>query len=145
MSDFVNPTTTDLRLSVNDMPAPWVECTRAQYEAWSAIPQRYRKWVTDHIEEMTQAEKDAVDAALLIASRDAAVARLDSIEDTMRAFAQVMAYGFNAHTARINGILDAIDAGATIGAIKTSVASINNLPTYNMAGLRDAIRAKLGT
>ncbi len=145
MSDFVNPVTTDLRLSVNDMPAPWVECTRAQYESWSAIQHRYRKWVTDHIEEMTAPEKSAVNAAALEAAREASMQQLDNFEDNLRCFAQVMADGFNAHAARTNTILSSIDGAATFAALKTAVAGINNLPTYNMSELRAAIRAKKGT
>lgn len=150
MADVLNTSTLEMRASVNEAQAPynaapWIIITRAQFDLWSTIPQQYRKWTGVAVEEMTGPEKAAADLAALEALRDSIIQQVDNFEDLMRAFARVMADGFNAHAARTNAILDAIDAGANIGAIKASVASIQNLPTYNMAGLRAAIRAKLGT
>ena len=149
MADVLNTVSRELRASVNESQAPysaapWIVIARAQFDLWSTIPQRYRKWTGAAIEELTGPEKDAADAAAVEAARDEIIQELDSLENTLRAFAQVVADGFNAHGARTNGILDAIDTAGSLAALKTAVAGINNLPTYNMAGLRAAIRAQLG-
>lgn len=64
MPDYVHTTTLDLYRSQWPQPAGTVELTRAEYNAASAIPHKYRKWTGSAVAEMTQAEKDAVDAAL---------------------------------------------------------------------------------
>jgi hypothetical protein len=150
MADVLNTSTREMRASVNEAAspynaAPWIVITRAQFDLWSIIPQRYRKWTGSAVEEMTQPEKDAVDMALLEAQRDAIIQQLDQMEDILRAFAQLVMEQLNNHSTRINGVLDAIDSGANIGAIKTAVAQINNLPTLDFANLRAAIRAKIGS
>lgn len=150
MADVLNTSTLEMRASVNEAQAPysaapWILISRAQFDLWSIIPQIYRKWTGVAVEEMTVPEKAAVDAARIEAARDEIIQQLDNMEDTLRAFAQVVADGFNAHANRTNGILDAIDAAGSLSALKTAVGGINNLPTYTMAMLRSAIRAKLGT
>ena len=121
MADFVNPATGALVASANDMPAPWVTCTRAELTAWEAIPQRYRKWLVDHVEEMTQGEKDATDAAALTAQRDAVTAQLDGQEDVLRAFMLV--------------VLDELN----------TLRAQHSLAARTTAQLRNAVRAKLGS
>lgn len=71
MPDYVHTTTLDLYRSQWPQPAGTVELTRAEYNAASAIPPQYRKWSGSAVKEMTQAEKDAVDAALEAARRAA--------------------------------------------------------------------------
>lgn len=145
MSDFVNPTTADLRMSVNDMPPPWVVCLRAELEAWAVIPRQYRKWVVDHIEEMTAGEKSAVDAAILAAQRTAAKAQLDKTEDILRAFMLSVLDELNLHAEKHNAILDAIDAASSLSNLQTRVAAISNYPARTTQQLRDAIGGKLGS
>ena len=94
---------------------------------------------------MTQPEKDAVDLAALQAARDVIIQQLDQLEDILRAFALLVTEQFNNHTQRINAILTAIDNGANIGAIKTAVLAISDLPVLDFSQLRQAIRNKLGT
>jgi hypothetical protein len=146
MADVLNTQTLEMRASVNEVQyaPPWIVIARAQYDLWSVIPLRYRKWVTDHVEEMTQPEKDAVDFALLEAARDSIVQQLDQQEDILRAFAGLLVDQLNAHAARTNALLDAIDGAASLAALKTAAASIQNLPTVNLAQLRQAIRNKIG-
>ena len=146
MADVLNTQTLEMRASVNEVQyaPPWIVIARAQYDLWSVIPLRYRKWVTDHVEEMTQPEKDAVDFALMEAARDSIVQQLDQQEDILRAFAGLLVDQLNAHTARTNALLDAIDGAASLAALKTAAASIQNLPTVNLAQLRQAIRNKIG-
>jgi hypothetical protein len=146
MADVLNTTTLETRASVNEIQytPPWIVITRAQYDLWSAIPQRYRKWVVDHIEEMTTPEKAAVDLALLEASRDAIIQQIDNMEDILRAFAALLVDELNAHSAKTNALLTAIDNAATLAALKTAVAGISDLPPRTLAQLRTAIRAKIG-
>lgn len=146
MADVLNTQTLEMRASVNEVQyaPPWIVIARAQYDLWSVIPLRYRKWVTDHVEEMTQPEKDAVDFALMEAARDSIVQQLDQQEDILRAFAGLLVDQLNAHAARTNALLDAIDGAASLAALKTAAASIQNLPTVNLAQLRQAIRNKIG-
>ncbi len=65
MADWGNDTTYQIRLSSDPSPTTgWTTITRAQATAAEAIPQRYRKgmWPASVVE-MTQPEKDVVDAA----------------------------------------------------------------------------------
>lgn len=147
MADVLNTSTLEMRASVDEVQYedPWLAITRAQYDLWSVIPLRYRTWALDHIEEMTQPEKDAVDLALMEATRDGIVQQLDSVENILRAFAGLLVDELNAHGTRINGILNAIDDGASLASIKAAVAVIQDVPTRNLALLRQSIRNKIGT
>lgn len=149
MADVLNTTSLEMRASVNEVQqpydaAPWMVISRAQFDLWSTIPQQYRKWTGVAVEEMTGPEKMAVDLALLESSRDGIVQQLDQQEDILRAFAGLLVDELNDHSARVNAILNAIDAAASLAALKTAVAGIQNLPTRDLAQLRNAIRAKIG-
>ena len=145
MADFVNPVSLDLVASVNDMPAPWVVCTRSNLELWQAIPRLYRKWVVDQVMEMDAGEKASADAAALTAQRDSAAAQFNQTEDVLRAFMLLVVDELNAHAAKTNSILDAIDAATSLADLKTRVGVIANLPARTAQQLRDAIRGKLGS
>ena len=150
MADVLNTTTLEMRASVNEAQAPysaapWILISRTQFDLWSIIPLRYRKWTGVAIEEMTGPEKAAADAAALEETRDEIIQQLDQMEDILRAFAGLLVDELNAHSSRTNAILDAIDGSASLSALKTTVAGINNLPMRTLAQLRSAIRAKLGT
>jgi hypothetical protein len=146
MADVLNTSTREMRASVNELQyaPPWIVITRAQYDLWSAIPLRYRKWVTDHMEEMTEPEKAAVDMALLEAQRDQIAQRLDQTDDILRAFAALLVDELNSHAARTNALLSAIKNQSTLANIKTAVTGVNSLPTRELADLRAAIRNKIG-
>jgi len=77
--------------------------------------------------------------------RDEIIQQLDMQEDILRAFAQMVLDEFNAHAAKTNALLTAIDNGANIGAIKSAVAAIADHPTRTLAQLRQAIRGKIGS
>lgn len=150
MADVLNTTTLEMRASVNEVQAPynadpWVVISRAQFDLWSIIPQQYRKWTGVAVEEMTGPEKAAVDAALLQAQLDDVVTVLDRQNDILRALVKLLVAEFNAHAAKTNAILDAIDAAGSLAALKTAVAGIQNHPTRTLAQLRSAIRAELGS
>lgn len=147
MPNYVDTTTLALYGSVSetDQPVGTVELTPAAYDAASLIPQRYRQWNGSAVVEMTQPEKDAVDAALLAAAREALATRLDTVEDELRAFALTVLDELNLHAERITAILDAIDAAGNLGDVKTAVAVIPDVPQRTIAQLRTSVRNKLGT
>ena len=145
MSDFVNPSTLGLVASVNDMPAPWVVCTRADLTTWQAIARQYRKWVTDHIEEMTAGEKTTADAAALSAQRDATAAQLDAAEDVLRAFMLTVLDELNNHADKINTMLTAVDNATSLADLKTRYAAIADYPARTAQQLKTTVRGKLGT
>ena len=80
MPDYVNITSLRLIKSVDptEVEAGTVEITHAELEAAALIPQHYRKLSGLAVEEMTQAEKDAVDAAAVQARKDRSKAEIDS-------------------------------------------------------------------
>ena len=148
MADVVNVETLELRQSVNtpNYPnPPWLPITRDLFLAWSVIPQIYRKWVVDHIEEMSAGEKAAVDAAILEALRDSVIQQVDELENIQRAFMLAVLDELNNHTAKINAMLTAVDTASNTAEIKANYGAIPDLPTRTTAQLRSAIRAKLGT
>jgi len=79
MADFVNPSTLEVVASVNDMPAPWQVCTRAQVEAALAIPREFRTWDGSAIVEMSAAEKFPLIKAARIRALVAEVNRVGGI------------------------------------------------------------------
>lgn len=96
MALFVNPTTLVL---AENQPDPWLAIPRTAGEVsviaakyptrrvasgtaadLAGFPAKYRKWVTDHVEEMSSGEKAAVDAA---AATAAAAAIVTSFEQSL--------------------------------------------------------------
>lgn len=148
MADVLNTDTLEMLASVNtpDYPPPlWVVISREQFDLWSMIPQEYRKWITDHVEEMTAPEKAAVDLARLEALRDEVVQQVDELNNILRAFMLMVLDELNNHTQKINGILTAVDTANNFAEVKANYAAITDLPTRTAAQLRSALRAKLGT
>lgn len=88
MARVVNTETLELRRSVNtpEYVAPWVVVDEAVADAVALIPTAYRKWVVDHVEEMSAGEKAAVDAAALVAADDSRMSQFDQ-RDALAAFA----------------------------------------------------------
>lgn len=111
----------------------------------AGVPNIYWKITGDIVSEMTQAEKDAVDAANLIAARDDTAAQLDQVEDVLRAFMLTVLDEFNAHADKTNEILDAIDAASNLAQVKSNIAAITDYPQRTTAQLRTTVRNKLGT
>ncbi len=93
---------------------------------------------------MNQSQRDAVDAAALNAARDAKAARMDDLEDELRATQMATNQGLNQTNARLNSVLDAIDAATTLANLKTAVLAIANLPQRTAADVKTAVRNQLG-
>lgn len=145
MPDFVNTTTLRLYRSVGEQPAGTVQITRAEYDAANAILLQYRKWTGSAVAEMSQSEKDAVDAAQIEAARDATANRVDNVDDELRASLLVILDEINLHATRITAILDAIDGAANLAGVKTAVGAIPDVPTRTIGQLKTALRGKLGS
>lgn len=146
MANVLNRTTKQYITSANTVEYPvqdWI--IEPDLSAVIGFASKYWTISGDVVSLMSQAERDAVDAAELAAARDAIANRLDGVEDIARAAILIIMDEFNLHSARLNAVLDAIDAGASLAAIKTSVAAINNIPTRTVEQLKTALRNKLGT
>lgn len=111
-------------------------------EGW---PARYWIITGDTITLMDDAARSLIDAALLEAARDMVASQLDDAEDILHAFMLLVLDELNAHAGKINAILDAIDAGATLADVQTQIRTISDYPTRTAQQLRDGIRNKLGS
>lgn len=111
------------------------------------LARNYWKWdpVAERPVPMTAGEQSAVNAAKLAASRDAAAATLTQVENVLRAVFLIILDEFNLHTAKVNSILTAIDANATLANIRTAIAAIPDLSARTEQQLRTAIRNRMGT
>jgi len=109
------------------------------------VPTRYWTITGDVITEMSQAEKDAVDAALLQAARDAVADQIDQVEDIIRALALTLLDELNNHSLKINAILDAADNAGNLVGFKASMLAIADYPQRTIEQLKTTIRNKLGS
>jgi hypothetical protein len=144
MADVLNRTTKQFIASANTGEYPveqWI--INPDMSAVVGQPAKYWEISGDTVGLMDAGERAAVDAAELVAQLDAIADQFDDVKDYARAIALVLLDSYLMTRGRVNGILDAIDAGASLAAIKTSVAAINNLPDVTPAQLKDALRAKL--
>lgn len=122
MASALNRTTKQYLSSVNtpDFPlAQWI--INPSLAAVAGFESRYWTITGDVVTLMTQGERDAVDAALVSAARDAVTAQLDATEGVLRAFMLV--------------VLDEVNI------LRTQAG----LATRTVNQLRTAIRNKLGT
>ncbi len=139
MARWGNDTTYALRRSQDTPTAGWTKVTEAQYDAADLIPQQYRKgsWPASVVE-MTQPEKDAVDAALATDEVDGIT---DEILDLLNGHIRAERQRINDLRADITSIL----AGAGNGwpAFKTALAAmtppIQITPTANRAFIRTKV------
>jgi hypothetical protein len=127
-----------------DYPAQdWI--VNPDMSAISGWPSQY--WIIsgDAVLLANTAERAAIDAAELAAQRESVTAQLDDAEDVLRAFMLATLDEMNAHAAKINQILTAIDGASTLANLKTAVAAIADYPTRTTAQLRTIVRNKLGS
>ena len=67
----------------------------------------------------------------------------DKTERLVRALMEIILDEFNLHALKHNAVLDAIDAAASLAALKTAVAAIPDYPARTAAQLVNAIKAKI--
>ncbi len=121
MPNWINRTTKQVLQSIASADLPEAEANYILDPVLPPPPSRYWNISGDTVSEMSQAEKDVVDAAALEAQRDATANQLDRVEDVLRAFALVVLDEFNTLRAQ-HGLAD-----------------------RTIAQLKAAIRNKLGT
>lgn len=146
MANVLNRTTKQYLVSVNTPDYPvgsWIHSP--DLSAVVGFSERYWTITGDAVTLMSQAERDAVDAAYLTAARDAAAAQLQQTEDVLRAFMLAVLDELNLHAAKHNAILDAIDASGSLAEVKTNIAAIADYPSRTELQLRTSVRNKLGT
>lgn len=97
----------------------------------------------DTVSLLSQAERDAIDAAEQTAKLDSIADELTRTQSVTRAFAEVVADEFNRHAEKINGILTAIDGANNLADVKSAIGAISDMPTRTLQDLRDAVRGKL--
>lgn len=94
MGNFLHRTTKVYLQSVpyNELPEPLANyISMPDLSAVEGVPSKYWIITGDIVTEMNQAEKDVVDAAILVARRDRAVnAMIDSLEGNLRQLVKLM-------------------------------------------------------
>jgi len=146
MANVLNRSTKQYVASVNTPEYPVAEwIVNPDLSGVVGVPNKY--WVVngDVVTAMSQAEKDAVDAAEMTAFRDSTAARVDEVEDIIRALSLVLLDELNLHAERTNAILTAVDGAASLAALKTSVLAIQDVPLRTIAQLKNGLRSKLGS
>ncbi len=148
--DALNRDTLELRRSVNDplfLDPPWLRIEPGSGNATllATVPRKYLKLTGDVLSELSQAEKDAVDAAALAAARDAVADALEQQEDILRAFMLIVIDEFNLLRAPVYGGLysDNVEpvqviANNTVSALNAltgaSAMSANGMTVDTVAG-----------
>tara|TARA_R110002126_G_scaffold84465_3_gene205236 strand:- start:2616 stop:3062 length:447 start_codon:yes stop_codon:yes gene_type:complete len=93
----------------------------------------------------TAGEQAATILERLESSRDDTISSLDGVEDILRAMASLLVTEFNAHTDKINAILDAADNANNLSTFKAAMGAIADQPTRTLSQFRTAIRNNLGS
>jgi hypothetical protein len=119
-----------------------------KYEADDLTPAMVWDAGLNNVRAKTAADYTAEAAALVIAMRQRAAQVIDADPapewKLFRAFAGVLADAFNQTNARLNNVLDAIDAATNLADLKTRVGQIQNLPANrDLGSVRNAVKDKL--
>jgi len=120
--NVLNRTTRQYLASVNtpDFPVEqWIH--GPDMTAVAGWPSRYWTITGDVVSLMSQAERDAVDAAALGAQRDGAVAQLDQTEDVLRALVLILLDELNTLRAQATHPITSITRASTTATATTSV------------------------
>ena len=146
MATVLNRTTKQLILSANTPEYPVIDwIVNPDLSAVTGQPTKYWSISGDTVSLLNQAGRDAVDAALLAAARDATSTAMNAVEGLERALALVLLDELNLHASTTTAILNAVDGAATLAALKTAIAAIADVPQRTINQLKTALRNKLGT
>jgi|GEM_PF-2886537 hypothetical protein len=146
MATVLNRTTKALLVSVNTVDYPTIDwIIEPDLSAVAGFASKYWTITGDTVSLLDQAGRNAVDAAILSAQRDAIAAAMNATEDYARAFALVVLDEINLHATRITAILDAVDGANSLATLKTAVAAIADVPQRTIDQLKTALRNKLGS
>lgn len=146
MANVLNRTTKQFLRSVHDPDYPvqdWIH--NPDLSAVVGFDSKYWIITGDAVTLMDQAARGSVDAAELVARRDAEAEQLDNLEGIIRAFFQVVVEEFNRHADKENEILVAGRTATSLADFKTKMTQIENYPTRTLDQLRTAIRNKIGS
>jgi len=134
-------------VSVNDPDYPVVDWIHSpDLSAVNGWDSRYWIVTGDVVSLMSETERNAVDAALLDASREDSVQQqIDNIESVLRAFMKTVLTEFNLHAAKHNEIATTVDAATNLAEFKTAMQAVNDYPARTVAQLRISIRNNLGS
>lgn len=144
MANVLNRTTKEYRTSVNDPDYPVIDwIINPDLSAVANWPSRY--WVVsgDVVTLMSQAQRDAVDAAEATAMKNDTADAVIIAGGFDRAFCEMLLDELNRHAAATRAILTAVANAGTLAALKTSCAAITPPPDRTLQQARDAMRAKL--
>lgn len=89
--------------------------------------------------------EDAVDAlsANLRANAISELASIHPLPKLIRGLMLIILDEMNAHAAKMNAILTAIDSGSTLAQVKSNIAAIADYPQRTALQLRNAIQSKI--
>jgi len=145
MANVLNRTTREFIQSANTPDYPVVDWIHnPDLSAVAGFDRRYWIVTGDAVSLMDAGARAALDAATLEAARDDLANQIDQTEDILRAVVLMVLDELNAHSAKINALLTAIDNASSLANLKTAVAAISDLPTRTAAQVKTAIRNKLG-
>ena len=121
MPNWIHRTDKTVLRSVASADLPEAQANYIEDPVLPTVESKYWNISGDTVSEMSQPQKDAIDAAELEVRRDGVSDQLDPVEDILRAFALV--------------VLDEIN----------TLRSQHGLANRTIAQLKNAVRAKLGT
>lgn len=146
MADVLHRTTREYLKSVHEPNYPvqdWI--INPDLSNVTGYSSKYWIVTGDVVTLMDQGQRDAVDSVELIARRDAEAGQFQNVEGVLRAFMLIVLDEFNAHSAKINAMLSAMDASTSLADMKTRIGLIADYPTRTTEQLITAIRNKLGS
>ena len=146
MATVLNRTTKRLIESANTPdypPADWIH--NPDLSAVTGFSSIYWIITGDVVSLMSQAERDAVDAAVVEASRDETVNRVDNIEDVLRASLLMILDELNLHADQLNQITGTVDGAANMGQFQANMQAVVDYPQRTIQQMKTVIRNKLGT
>lgn len=130
--------------SVNEPDYPetdWI--WNPDLSAVEGFPPKYWAVSGDAVSLLSQAERDAIDAAEQSDRLDAIANELTQAQSVLRAITEVLVDEFNRHAEKTNAILDAIDNANNLASLQTAIRAIADHPSRSLADLRNAARNKL--
>lgn len=152
MANVIHRTTLEFRRSANEPDFPEPEWQHApDMSAVAGVPRRYWKAPADWGApgagpvEMAQAEKDAVDAAILEAARDSTAGQLENLEDIFRAFVLALLDERNRMAQAFNDLKNGVATANNLNDAKTAAQAIADEPIRTVADIKTGVRNKLGS
>jgi hypothetical protein len=114
------------------------------YSLLSTVQKKYIKWVVEPVE-MTQAEKNVVDAAEQIVIRDDNRVNYKAQYDVvyLRSLVEILISEINILRQRINSLESAIKGASTFAASKTALGTLPSMTDRTLLQLRNSLETKV--